>query len=191
MSGACSIGSAGSVLTGGEVPWNCPLITCGPAVPGDATDMLLPVEPPALLARDPVGPGRILPGRLRIGAACNGDHDRCEHDGKCSDHDRPAPDELPHHRTPPIGCLVRARFDRAIRQWKHRARIRFHISSLIDESISAAWLGKGHCGSAQGFPGTMANLLMRVDDPLSPGAEPSPHQAHETSHAGGGRPAAA
>jgi MFS family permease len=30
-------------------------------------------------------------------------------------------------------------------------------------------------------------LPMRVDDPLSPGAEPSPHQAHETSHAGGGR----
>jgi Major Facilitator Superfamily. len=28
---------------------------------------------------------------------------------------------------------------------------------------------------------------MRVDDPLSPGAEPAPHQAHETSHAGGGR----
>jgi len=27
---------------------------------------------------------------------------------------------------------------------------------------------------------------MRVDDPLSPGAEPSPHQAPETSHAGGG-----
>jgi MFS family permease len=30
-------------------------------------------------------------------------------------------------------------------------------------------------------------LPMRVDDPLSPGAEPSPHQAHETSHAGEGR----
>jgi MFS family permease len=28
---------------------------------------------------------------------------------------------------------------------------------------------------------------MIVDDPLSPGAEPSPHQAHETSHAGEGR----
>jgi MFS family permease len=28
---------------------------------------------------------------------------------------------------------------------------------------------------------------MRVDDPLSPGAEPAPHQAHETSPAGGGR----
>jgi MFS family permease len=28
---------------------------------------------------------------------------------------------------------------------------------------------------------------MRVDDPLSPGAEPAPHQAHETPHAGGGR----
>jgi MFS family permease len=28
---------------------------------------------------------------------------------------------------------------------------------------------------------------MIVDDPLSPGAEPSPHQAHETSHTGGGR----
>jgi MFS family permease len=28
---------------------------------------------------------------------------------------------------------------------------------------------------------------MRVDDPLSPGAEPAPHQAPETSHAGGGR----
>jgi MFS family permease len=28
---------------------------------------------------------------------------------------------------------------------------------------------------------------MSVDDPLSPGAEPSPHQAHETSHAGRGR----
>jgi MFS family permease len=27
---------------------------------------------------------------------------------------------------------------------------------------------------------------MRADDPLSPGAEPSTHQAHETSHAGGG-----
>jgi MFS family permease len=27
---------------------------------------------------------------------------------------------------------------------------------------------------------------MIVDDPLSPGAEPSPHQANETSHAGGG-----
>jgi MFS family permease len=29
---------------------------------------------------------------------------------------------------------------------------------------------------------------MRVDDPLSPSAEPAPHQAPETSHAGGGRP---
>ena len=28
---------------------------------------------------------------------------------------------------------------------------------------------------------------MRIDDPLSPGAEPAPHQAHETPHAGGGR----
>jgi MFS family permease len=28
---------------------------------------------------------------------------------------------------------------------------------------------------------------MTVDDPLSPGAEPAPHQANETSHAGGGR----
>ena len=28
---------------------------------------------------------------------------------------------------------------------------------------------------------------MTVDDPLSPGAEPATHQAHETSHAGGGR----
>ena len=28
---------------------------------------------------------------------------------------------------------------------------------------------------------------MRVDDPLSPGAEPAPHQAHETSPTGGGR----
>jgi MFS family permease len=28
---------------------------------------------------------------------------------------------------------------------------------------------------------------MTVDDPLSPGAEPSPHQAHEASHAGEGR----
>ncbi|HSC49345.1 MAG TPA: MFS transporter, partial [Gaiellaceae bacterium] len=28
---------------------------------------------------------------------------------------------------------------------------------------------------------------MRVDDPLSPGAEPATHQASETSHAGGGR----
>src|SRR5258705_10005744 len=48
LSGACSTGSTGSVLTAGEVPWNCPLITCGPAVLGDATDMLMPVEPTAL-----------------------------------------------------------------------------------------------------------------------------------------------
>lgn len=34
--------------------------------------------------------------------------------------------------------------------------------------------------------GVRWRTTMRVDDPLSPGAEPSPHQAHETSHASEG-----
>ena len=34
--------------------------------------------------------------------------------------------------------------------------------------------------------GVLWRTPMRVDDPLSPGAEPSPHQAHETSHASEG-----
>jgi len=33
---------------------------------------------------------------------------------------------------------------------------------------------------------TWRTPAMRVDDPLSPGAEPATHQTHETSHAGGG-----
>ncbi len=35
--------------------------------------------------------------------------------------------------------------------------------------------------------GVRWRTTMRVDDPLSPGAEPAPHQAPETSHAGEGR----
>jgi len=39
--------------------------------------------------------------------------------------------------------------------------------------------------------GVLWRTSMRVDDPLSPDAEPAPHQAHETPHAGeGGRPTA-
>ena len=51
LSGECGTGSTGRALTAGEVPWNCPLITCGPAVAADATDSWRAVEFPVLLAR--------------------------------------------------------------------------------------------------------------------------------------------
>jgi len=49
--GDCGTGSTGSELTAGEVPWNFPLITCGPAVLLEANAVPPPAELPALLAR--------------------------------------------------------------------------------------------------------------------------------------------
>ena len=49
-SGECGTGSTGSELTAGEVPWNSPLITCGPAVAA-ATAAVPVTEAPLLLAR--------------------------------------------------------------------------------------------------------------------------------------------
>jgi hypothetical protein len=49
--GECGTGSTGSELTSGEVPWNWPLITCGPAVPVEATAEPAVTEAPVLLAR--------------------------------------------------------------------------------------------------------------------------------------------
>src|SRR4051812_1190340 len=51
-SGACGTGSTGSEATSGEVPWNVPSITCGPAVAVEASDVpLTDDEEPTLLAR--------------------------------------------------------------------------------------------------------------------------------------------
>jgi hypothetical protein len=49
--GECGTGSTGSELTAGEVPWNCPSITCGPVVLVEANAVPPTVEAPALLAR--------------------------------------------------------------------------------------------------------------------------------------------
>ena len=49
-SGDCGTGSTGSESTSGEVPWNVPSITCGPAVAAVATAEP-PLTTPALLAR--------------------------------------------------------------------------------------------------------------------------------------------
>jgi hypothetical protein len=49
--GECGTGSTGSVLTAGEVPWNRPLITCGPAVLVAATAVPAGAAVAALLAR--------------------------------------------------------------------------------------------------------------------------------------------
>ena len=51
LSGACTTGRTGSVLTAGDVPWNWPLITCGPAVALEANEVPPTVVAPALLAR--------------------------------------------------------------------------------------------------------------------------------------------
>src|SRR5438105_15945172 len=49
--GACGTGSTGSEATSGEVPWNLPSITCGPAVAVEASDVPVTDDEPTLLAR--------------------------------------------------------------------------------------------------------------------------------------------
>src|SRR3954470_9590318 len=50
-SGACGTGNTGSEATSGEVPWKLPLITCGPAVAVEASEVPVTDEEPPLLAR--------------------------------------------------------------------------------------------------------------------------------------------
>ena len=176
----------------GEVPWNCPLITCGPAVLDAATRRGCQAPSPRCSrarSRRPASlPSRSSPHRSRLRRRPRPLRSRREAQRR-----RPscAGRTSTSSNTPKLDALCEGAFTRAMPPWKHRVRIPLRISSLIDESISACLLEQSDGVAAQGFPGTMANSAMRVDDPLSPGAEPSPHQAHETSHAGGGRPAAA
>jgi MFS family permease len=60
----------------------------------------------------------------------------------------------------------------------------------LERRIPARLLLTPHVGSGAGVPGTMPNMALTTDDPLSTDAEPSPHPADETSRIrGGGRPA--
>src|SRR4051812_50228186 len=59
--GECGTGSTGNELTSGDVPWNWPLITCGPA--GLVASTAVPgAGAPVLLGRAvPLAPGAFFP----------------------------------------------------------------------------------------------------------------------------------
>lgn len=60
----------------------------------------------------------------------------------------------------------------------------------LERRIPARLLLTPHVGSGAGLPGTMPNMALATDDPVSTDAEPSPHPADEASRIrGGGRPA--
>jgi MFS family permease len=60
----------------------------------------------------------------------------------------------------------------------------------LERRIPARLLLTPHVGSGAGVPGTMPNMALATDDPVSTDAEPSPHPADEASRIrGGGRPA--
>jgi MFS family permease len=60
----------------------------------------------------------------------------------------------------------------------------------LERRIPARLLLTPQVGSGAGLPGTMPNMALATDDPVSTDAEPSPHPADEASRIrGGGRPA--
>jgi MFS family permease len=60
----------------------------------------------------------------------------------------------------------------------------------LERRIPARLLLTPHVDSGAGVPGTMPNMALATDDPVSTDAEPSPHPADEASRIrGGGRPA--
>jgi MFS family permease len=60
----------------------------------------------------------------------------------------------------------------------------------LERRIPARLLLTPRVGSGAGVPGTMPNMVLATDDPLSTDAEPSPHPADEASRIrGGGSPA--